>query len=166
MCVVFFAEKDLRIAYTCVSSLMTPQEASSLLDLHLLVVQLENWDIYKMAELDWFPGHRMEERGVRKQGGVLRSTPGLRSTPLLDTHSQTSLSTSSRGNPRCHFEVRTTSWGGQGKFIWTDPQPLDFDRRSKSASYAPFRPFHRPQRNTIMMSSQIAFNLSPPQTTL
>ncbi len=43
MCVVFFvAEKDLRRAYTCVSSLMTPQEASSLLDLHLLVVQLEN----------------------------------------------------------------------------------------------------------------------------
>jgi len=38
-------------------------------------------------------------------------------TPLLDMHSQTSLSTS----PRVNFEARSTSSRGRGKFIRTDP---------------------------------------------
>ncbi len=29
---------------------------------------------FKMAELDRFPGHRMEDGGARKRGGILRST--------------------------------------------------------------------------------------------
>ncbi len=84
-------------------------------------------------------------------------TCGLPSTPLLDTQSQTSLSTSPLGNPCGHLEVCSTSRSGRGKFIWTEPPPLDFDRGSESASYAHFRPLRRPQCNTIVMSSRLIY---------
>ncbi len=58
--------------------------------------------------------------------------------------------------PCCHLKVRSTSWSEWGKFIWTEPQPLGFDRRRESALYAHFRLLHRPVCNTIVMSSQIA----------
>ncbi len=32
---------------------------------------------FNMAELDRFPGHRKEDRGARRRGGILRSTPGV-----------------------------------------------------------------------------------------
>lgn len=46
---------------------------------------------------------------------------------FLDMHSQTSLSTFPWGNSCCHFGVCSTSWSGQGKFLWTDPRTLEFD---------------------------------------
>ncbi len=42
LCIMFFDEKDFRIGYNCVSSLIAPLEASSLLDPRLHAVQLEN----------------------------------------------------------------------------------------------------------------------------
>jgi len=75
-------------------------------------------------------------------------------SPIVDMHSQTSLSTSPRGNPQSHFEVRLTSSSGWGKFIWTIPQALNFDRGSNSTQTSARSIDHNATRH-----SRFAFNL-------
>ncbi len=80
-CVRFFDEKDFRIGYTCISSLIAPLKDSS-----FLAVRELRCPGFKMADLDRFPGHRMEDRGARKQGGILRSTHGEHAFALTNRH--------------------------------------------------------------------------------
>lgn len=77
----------------------------------------------------------------------------LRSTPLLDTYLQTSPSTSPRGNPRCHFEVRSTSWSLHGQTL--DPSIL-----TEGTSLLHMHTSGRSiDHNAIMTSLQIYLNL-------
>lgn len=52
-----------------ISLLVTPQEASSLLVPHLLVVHLENWDVLQDDRVR-FPGYRLDDVGARKRGSI------------------------------------------------------------------------------------------------
>ncbi len=65
--------------------------------------------------------------------------PGLRSTPLLGTHLQTSLSTSPRGIPAAILKYVPLCEVDEGSFIWT------------------FYMLHRSQYNTIVIIFFLTF---------
>ncbi|ROL45496.1 hypothetical protein DPX16_16171 [Anabarilius grahami] len=61
-----------------------------------------------MAELDRFPGHRIEDGGARRRGGILRSTPGMQpgvSLPILTHNSSGSFLTPRSSPPRGAIEM-------------------------------------------------------------
>ncbi len=74
MCVSFLAEKDFRIGNTCVSSLTTPKEALAPRSLppHSAIRELRSPT--RWLSSIGFQVTGLEDRGVRKREGILRST--------------------------------------------------------------------------------------------